>query len=435
MTLTTSFVTLLQPFALAMTLPTFTNLVLLLPGWLFARRRTITAIIVAAGLQQRRHHSAFHRIFAAGVWCRDQVGLGIFTLIRPLLRGTIFVALDDTLARKRGLKIFGVSMHHDPLLSSRKKAITNWGHSWVVLGVLLPCPLGSRRVFCLPILFRLYLSQHQAHKAGRLPRSRPDLAVQLLEILCRAYPELCFHAVADSHYGGRSVLGRLPSNCQLTSRLVLDARLHSLVPPRAPGSKGRPRKRGERLPTPEQMLAGRCRRRQLAIYGRQDKVRLADQVGCAYHVPDRLLRVVAVEPLSGGRPKQAFYSTDHAATSEQILVWYAHRWSLEVAFHDSKGCLGFEEPQSWSRPAVERLAPVAMWLYSLVVLWFVQEGQRHYQAAERPWYRQKVHPSFADMLATLKYQSLEQSFFARADPNQGCENVTKTRKILQQLLC
>jgi hypothetical protein len=418
-----------------MTVPTFTNLALLLPGWLFARRRTITAVIVAAGLHEHRHHPAFHRIFAAGVWCRDRVGLGIFALIRPLLDGAIFVALDDTLARKRGPKIFGVSMHHDPLLSSRQKAITNWGHSWVVLGVLLPCPLGSGRVYCLPILFRLYLSQHQAKKAGRVQRSRPDLAVQLLEVLCQAYPGLRFHAVADSQYGGRSVLGRLPSNCQLTSRLVLDARLHASAPERAPGGKGRPRERGERLPTPEQLLTGRCRRLELAIYGRKDKVRLAEQAGCAYHVPGRLLRVVAVEPLTGGRPRQAFYSTDHAATAEQVLLWYARRWSLEVAFHDSKGSLGFEEPQSWSRRAVERLAPMAMWLYSLVVLWFVQEGHRHYQPPERPWYPQKMHPSFADMLAALKYQSLDQSFFAKADQEQGCENITKTRKILQQLLC
>ncbi len=147
-------------------------------------------------------------------------------------------------------------------------------------------------------------------------------------------------------------------------------------------------------------------------------MRLADQVGCAYHVPNRLLRVVAVEPLSGGRPKQAFYSTDHAATAEQSLVWYAQRWSLKVAFHDREWCSGFEEPQSWSRPAVERLAPLAMWLYSRVVLRFVPEGHRHYQAAERPWYGQKVHPSFVDMLATLTPISHNGSRFAFGDAGE-----------------
>ena len=38
--------------------------------------------------------------------------------------------------------------------------------------------------------------------------------------------------VADSTYGGQSVLGDLPQNYDLTSRLNLDARLYEAPPPR-----------------------------------------------------------------------------------------------------------------------------------------------------------------------------------------------------------
>ena len=66
----------------------------------------------------------------------------MFRILEPLLsEHQILLAIDDTLARKRGLKVFGVDMHHDPLLSSRGKAITNWGHSWVVLRVMF-CTCG-----------------------------------------------------------------------------------------------------------------------------------------------------------------------------------------------------------------------------------------------------------------------------------------------------
>ena len=41
-------------------------------------------------------------------------------LFQALLRRLI--ALDDTLCRKRGLSTFGTGMHHDPFISSRKKA-------------------------------------------------------------------------------------------------------------------------------------------------------------------------------------------------------------------------------------------------------------------------------------------------------------------------
>ena len=58
--------------------------------------------------------------------------------------------------------------------------------------------------------------------------------------------------------------------------------------------------------------------------------------------------------------------------------------AIEVAFHDSKQSLGFEEPQSWTRRAVERTAPVAMLLYSLIVLWFVREGHHNYRPLTRP---------------------------------------------------
>ncbi len=41
-------------------------------------------------------------------------------LIRKLLpQVTVFLAGDDTLLNRRGLKMFGAGMHRDPLLSSR----------------------------------------------------------------------------------------------------------------------------------------------------------------------------------------------------------------------------------------------------------------------------------------------------------------------------
>jgi len=137
MGLVTSFLVMLQPLAVAMTAPTFSNWTTLLAGWAFAPRRTVTGMLLAAGVVGQKHHSAFHRLFAQAQWSLDRVGLLVFDMLVPWLEGDLFVALDDTLARKRGLKVFGVGMHHDPLLSTRRTAVTNWGHSWVVLGVIV----------------------------------------------------------------------------------------------------------------------------------------------------------------------------------------------------------------------------------------------------------------------------------------------------------
>lgn len=426
MNLVTSFVELVQQVSFVMTAPTFASFLTVLTGWVFARRRVITRMIEAADAVDTKHHSAFHRVFSAARWSRDELGLVVFSLVEPWLGdGTVFLSLDDTLARKRGLKIFGVGMHHDPLLSTRKVALVNWGHSWVVLSVMVRFPFRPGHCFSLPILFRLYVNKKTAEKKKLRHHTRPELAVEMLAILCDRHPRRRFHAVGDSAYGGQSVLGHLPENCDLTSRLDLDARLYEPPPARKRGTHGRPRKRGRRLPTPRQMLKHRTRRLTLILYGRRDRARVADQVARVYAVPDRPLRIVAVEPLSGGRRTQAFYSTCHEATAENVLSAYAMRWSIEEAFHDAKGHLGFEEPQGWTPKAVQRTAPTAMLLYSLIVLWFAAEGHRHYRPPYRPWYRSKAGPSFADMLNTLRCESVREQVSSLGLQGQGSRNIMR----------
>src|SRR4051794_11200971 len=259
-----------------MTCPTFDSLLTVLTGWVFARRRTVTGMILAAGAAVgAKHHSAYHRLFAAACWSLDELGLAVFSLVLPLVDGVVLLAMDDTLARKRGLKVFGVGMHHDPLLSTRKTAITNWAHCWVVLGVVLQLPFCGDRYFCLPVLFRLYVPKKTADKKRLAYHTKPQLIVRMLQLLCRRYPGRRFHAVGDSAYGGKSVLLNLPHNCDLTSRLTMDARLYDAPVNVKRRKGGRPRKRGQRLPTPQQMLDGRCRHLTLDGDGRRDTRRVA----------------------------------------------------------------------------------------------------------------------------------------------------------------
>ena len=134
MELVPGFAALVQGLSATMTAPTFASLTTLLTGWVFARRRTVTRMILAVGDAAEKHFSSYHRLFSAARWSLDALGLAVLDLMQPFLGSVILLGLDDTLARKRGVKMFGTGMHHDPLLSSRSKVITNWGHSWVVLG-------------------------------------------------------------------------------------------------------------------------------------------------------------------------------------------------------------------------------------------------------------------------------------------------------------
>jgi len=412
MPLVSSFLALVQPLAVVMTRPTFERFLTLLSGWVFARRRTVTGMLVAAGVAGKRHHAAYHRVFAAARWCLDEMGFALFTLIRPWVVGSrVRLSLDDTLARKRGKKTWGVGMHHDPLISSRKKPLVNWGHSWVVLAVMVRLPFAPKRTFSLPILFRLYLNKAAAKRHRVRYRSRPELAVTLLERIGARHPAEHFHVFTDSSYGGKSVLAHLPAHFDLTSRLPLNARLYAPPPKRTPGTVGRPRVRGEALPRPQQMLEGRARRVTLAMYGRRDTVRIAEVVARGFQVPQRPLKVVVTEALRGGRGRQTFYSTNTRQAATTILREFSGRWSIEESNQGSKQHLGFEEPPGWSRLAVERTAPIAMLLYSAIVLWFAKVGVLSWRVPQYSWYRRKRLPSFADMVAVLKRESLREALF------------------------
>jgi len=53
---------------------------------------------------------------------------------------------------------------------------------------------------------------------------------------------------------------------------------------------------------------------------------------------------------------------------------------------------------------------VALVLYSLVVAWFERLGHSWLRFPDRPWYKQKEEPSFADLLGTLRRVSWEEQF-------------------------
>lgn len=423
MTIVSSLLELLQVLAVSMTAPSQQTFVWIAAGWLLARRRTVTGMIAVVPQSLQKHWSCFHRFFSHSHWSLDALGLAMFSLVQPFLAETVFLVVDDTLARKRGKKIYGVGWHHDPLLKN-VKAVTSWGHSWVILGVVVRFPKLSPRSFCLPILFHLYLNQEKAAKHRRIHRSRPELALEMVQMLCRRQPHRQFHLLGDAAYGGRNMRDGLPKNCQLTSYLRLDARLYAAPPAPGPG-KGRPRKRGDRLPTPAAMLQGRARRVTVDVYGRHDTIRLADTVARTFHHPQYPVRVVVIESLSGKRGRQAFFSTAAGAPAEEILAWYSLRWTVEVTFQCAKGQLGFEEPPSWSRRSVERTAPMAMLLYGLVVFWFATRGYHHARIPHVPWYPHKREYSFADMLATLRRQTLRRTICSLGLPRQDRRKITQ----------
>jgi hypothetical protein len=430
MQVTSSFLDLLSNFQCLFTAPTFLIFLDLMSGWLLSpRHRYVTELIWSSGCTRKGHHSRYHRFFSQSVWCLDELCWVLAKLLICLFAATgiIELAIDDTLCRKRGLTVYGTGMHHDPLISSRAKPLTSWGHDWVVLTLIVRCPFWApTKVWSLPLAFRLYRNRQgvtkgrkktkkKAAKAPRDPnhRTRPELAVELICLVATWFPHRQFMVTGDSAYGGRSVLSKLPPNVHLISHVHPKGALYEPAPAPQPGSKGRPRKKGARLPglaawaddgQPWQELV-------FSQFGLKATLRVKVRQALYYKAGgQRLLTIVLVQDVLGQRPDQMFYCTHLEWDAQQILSCYAGRWSIEVTFENSKQLLGLEDPANRTPLAVQRTAPMALVLYSLTVAWFHQVGHRHVQFPDRPWYKQKREPSFADMLTTLRRLSWQDKF-------------------------
>jgi hypothetical protein len=432
-----SFTSLLTAFRPGFTAPSYHNFVSIVAGWVHCLgRRTVTAVALASGGLSVRHISVFHRFFGRARWTLDALGHILFRLALVWLPAEqpLLLLLDDTLARKGGKHISQASMHHDPLLSTRRRPFFSHGHVWVTLALWVPLPLGDGRGFALPLLFRLYTTSKAGGQADAPSRSgkrkrletapatpaarltKLQLAQEIIALLARWAEGRSLYVVADSAYAGRTLLEQRPANVHMISRLRMDAALWTPPSPRLPSQTGRPRKRGCRLPTPQARAAERqhWRRLPVQLYGRSLVTRVFGLTALWYvALRDQPVRIVLVRDPAGRRRDEAFFCTDLAVRTAFILESYARRWSLEVAFRDAKQHLGFEDAQNQTAAAVQRTAPMALLIYGLVLLWSASCATAGEEPSwlRRPWDAYKTAPSFRDLLVNLRREAWRQQVF------------------------
>ena len=133
------------------------------------------------------------------------------------------------------------------------------------------------------------------------------------------------------------------------------------------------------------------------------------------------VQVVLVHDPKGQWRDEALVCTDVSLSAVEVITGYCRRWSVEVAFCDAKQRLGFHDPQVWCPASVQRAAPMAWFVGTLVVVWYAWSGHAGEQAyRHRPWYKNKPTPTVADMLAACRLQ-LWQHWLAGSGPKTGYE--------------
>src|SRR5215210_6940513 len=227
----------LQPFLAGLTRPTWRNALILIAGAVLAPgRRTVAAMLRVTGLGQAPTFTNYHRVLNRNRWSGRTAARRLLRLLLATFGadGPVVIGIDETIERRWGPTIRARGIYRDPVRSSRGHFVKASGLRWLSVMLLAPIPWAGR-VWALPVLTALAPSERANRGAGRRHKRLTDWARQLLRQTQRCYAAL-------------DLLGALLPTMTCITRLRLDARLFTPAPPRRPGTRGRPRVRGERLP-------------------------------------------------------------------------------------------------------------------------------------------------------------------------------------------
>jgi hypothetical protein len=261
-------------------------------------------------------------------------------------------------------------------------------------------------------LTALALSERYARERGRRHKKLPDWGRQLGLQARRWLPGRKMVLVSDSSFSALDLLAALARRGVIcVTRLRLDAALYEPTPPRPPGTVGRPRTKGKRLPTLAAVLADATTPWQRVTvpgwYGEGERIveiHSATAVWRHSGMPVVPIRWVLLRDPQDRFDPQALLCTDPACDPLQIVRWFVQRWQIEVTFREVRDHLGVETQRQWSDKAVARTTPCLLGLFSIVTLLATRLG---HQACSRvpttAWY-QKQHPTFADTLAAVRRQ-------------------------------
>src|ERR671916_34323 len=319
--------------------------VLLIGALLAPGQRTVASLLRIAGLSRERHFVNYHRVLSRAAWsprvgARILLGLLVDTFVPD---GPIVMAVDDTIERRRGRRIKAKGIYRDPVRSSDAHFVKASGLRWLSLMLLAPIPWAAR-TWALPFLTVLAPSERYCHEHGRRHKKLTDWARQMVLQVRRWLPERELVLVADMGFAALELLAALSRRGVICiTRLRLDAALYEPAPLRQPGTKGRPRTKGTRLPNLSHVLGHTSTRwRRVTVpgwYGEGDrKIEFCSGTAVWRHggVPIGPIRWVLLRDPLGRFSPQALLCTDSARDPLQIIRWFVLRWQVEVTFQEAR---------------------------------------------------------------------------------------------------
>jgi hypothetical protein len=398
------------------TAPSLRHFGVLITGWvLTVGVHAISQVILTGGLHESESFVSIYRFLQKAKWAPDQVAFQVFRIIvDTLLPGAteMELVLDDTLNNHVGKKIFGAGFQHNGNAPKGGKPI-GYGVCFVIIGVVVRLPGISERVFCLPYAARLWWPEKAKVKpVGEKHQSKSELGAQLIR-LTRSWldPAITLRVIVDGGYSNKQLLQGRPQGVHITGKVRMDAALYAVALQKPNIKRGRPRKKGDRLPCPKSIFTHDENQWEwiwITLYGQETIVSVYRFEAIWYKAAgNEPLSIVMVRDPGGKYPDTVFFDTDTAASDAETIQRFSHRWSIEITNRETKSLLGSADAQCRCEKSVTRAPLMAYWSYSFVVAWFVDQFHtgKDLLLPTAPWYS-KRNVTFSDMLAAARRSHL-----------------------------
>jgi hypothetical protein len=374
-------------------------------------KRTVTAALRVMGLSQEGQFAKYHHVLNRAAWSplkAAQILLGLLLKYFDQGDGPLVFGFDETIERRWGPQIRARGIYRDAVRSSKEHFVKASGLRWISLMWLTAIPW-AQRVWALPILTALAPSERFYETSVRSHKKLTDWARQLIYQVRRWLPTRTLVVVADSSYAVLELLHAVQSLANpvaMITRLRLDAALYEPAPPYA--GVGRPRKKGQRLPTLQAVLEAHdtCWSEiTLAWYdGQVRTLEITSAAAVWYHggLPPVPIRWVLVRDPSEDYDPLALLCTDQDYDAAQIVNWFVLRWQIEVTFEEVRAHLGVETQRQWSDLAIARTTPSLLGLFSwITVAAHVLRQEHPLPIRQAAWYV-KDRPTFSDAIAWVR---------------------------------
>jgi hypothetical protein len=404
-------------------------------------RSTLTNLICTTGSQQQ-DWSAHYRLYS-----RDRVAeSALFDPVRGAVlqalpeNHPLVVAMDDTLVRKRGTRIAGVSWRRDPLGPAFQTNLVR-GQRHLQFSAAWPLAQGAARMvpvgwFHAPSAPKpVKEADAQQQQLQREALKQMSLNTRTLEQM-RQLRECCPAArpiiySGDGSYTNAAVLRGLPAGSTYLGRMRKDAVLHHPPIAKPAGSNGRRPGYGPPAPTPDELRTDESvpwSEVEAYAAGRRHGFRIKTLGPVLWRKAGAQLpvRIVVIASLGyrlrkGSRMlyRQPAYllCTEPELPVEKLLQYYLWRWGIEVNFRDEKTLIGTGEAQVRSAasnqhlPAMTVAAYAMLWVAALQMHGGKDKNPKELSALQPPRWRTRREtedntlPSTGDLLRVLRYET------------------------------